>query len=142
MTRNVKYTLNALPALVALLLVMLIPRVEHYVFPVVKDFVIVGMVKEPEAVTISGYMRKARDCKFVGVQASAISGGYEVDVPLIFLDAKNNNANRPQGTQSWGPWKVTVKVSDADSIRLVSTHRCHWVYTTDTELANVPLREY
>lgn len=142
MTRNVRYGLNALPALIALLLVMLVPRIEHYLFPVVRDFVVVGMTKEPEAVTINGYMRKVRDCTFVGVQAVAMAGGVEVDVPLIFLDAKNNNATRPQGTQGWGPWRVTVKVSDADSIKLTSTHRCHWVYANDTHLANIPLREY
>lgn len=142
MTRNTRYTLNALPALIAFLLVIFIPRLEHYLFPVVRDFVVAGMTREPQAVTINGYMRKVRDCKFVGVQAVGVVSGVEVDVPLIFLDAKNNNATRPEGTQGWGPWRITVKVAEADAIKLTSTHRCHWVYTTDTHLANIPLREY
>lgn len=142
MTRNTRYTLNALPALIAFMLVIFTPRLEHYLLPVVRDFVVVGMTKEPEAVTINGYLRKVRDCTFVGVQAVGVVGGVEVDVPLIFLDAKNNNATRPEGTQGWGPWRITVKVAEADSIKLTSTHRCHWVYTTDTHLASIPLREY
>ena len=142
-TAQIKVSLNFVPALVAILMVFAMPRLEHLFFPVVGDFVVVGMVKEPEAVTINGYMRKVRDCKFVGVQASAIDAtGHEYDAPLIFLDAKNNNATRPQGTQTWGPWQITVKVSDADSVRLSATHRCHYVYANDTLLANIPLREH
>lgn len=137
------WLMNALPAIVAIALVVTLPQLERWLFPVVKDFVVVSMEKEPQAVTISGYMRKVRDCKFVGVQAVAVdANGYEYDVPIVFLDAKNNNANRPQGTQGWGPWRVTVKVSEADAIRLSSTHRCHWVYANDTNLATIPLREY
>lgn len=143
MTRNTRYSLSMLPALVALFLVITLPYLERLLFPVVKDFVVVGMVKEPQAVTINGYMRKVRDCKFIGVQAVAVdSSGHEHDAPLIFLDAKDNNPTRPQGTQTWGPWQVTVQVSDADSIRLSATHRCHLVYANDTKLANIPLREY
>lgn len=141
--QRVKFSLNFLPALVAIFLVVMLPKLEHWLFPVIKDFVIVGMVKEPQAVTINGYMRKVRDCKFVGVQATSITpDGHEHDAPLIFLDAKDNNASRPQGTQGWGPWRITVKVADADSVRLTATHRCHWVYANDTTLATVPLREY
>ena len=143
MTRNTRYSLNMLPALVALFLAITLPYLERLLFPVVKDFVVVGMVKEPQAVTINGYMRKVRDCKFVGVQAVAVDAtGHEHDAPLIFLDAKDNNATRPQGTQGWGPWRITVQVSDVDSIRLSATHRCHLVYANDTKLANIPLREY
>lgn len=143
MTRNTRYSLNMLPALVALFLVITLPYLERLLFPVVKDFVVVGMVKEPQAVTINGYMRKARDCKFVGVQAVAVDAtGHEHDAPLIFLDPEDNNATRPQGTQGWGPWRITVQVSDVDSIRLSATHRCHLVYANDTKLANIPLREY
>ena len=40
------------------------------------------------------------------------------------------------------PWQITVKVADADSVRLSATHRCHWVYANDTLLANIPLREH
>ena len=143
MTNPTRYGLHLLPALVALFLVVTLPYVEKWLFPVVKDFVVVGMVKEPHAVTINGYMRKVRDCTFVGVQAVALdAAGHEHDVPIVFLDAQNNNANRPQGTQGWGPWRVTVHVSEADGIRLSATHRCHWVYAVDTNLANIPLREY
>ena len=142
MTSQTRFSLNALPFVVALFLLLAVPRIEHFLFPVVKDFVVTGMVKEPDAVTINGYMHKDRDCNFVGVQTVSISNGIEVDAPLIFLDAKNNNDTRPKGTQGWGPWQITVKVSSADAIKLTSTHRCHPFWATDTVLATIPLREY
>ena len=132
---------NLIPALIAAMLMMLMPRLERAFFPVVRDFGITALNVYGDTVVMSGYMRKVRDCKFVGVQALGVdSAGRESDVPLIFLDAADNNATRKPGSQNWGPWKVTVKVADADSIKLVSTHRCHWVYAVDTSLANIPLR--
>ena len=132
--------IGLLPALVAALLVMLLPRIEQAAFPVVRDFLITNLARTGEHVVMSGYMRKVRDCRFVGVQAIAIdSAGHVHDAPLIFLDAANNNATRPAGGQAWGPWKVTIKAADADALRLVATHRCHWVYAVDTTLANIPM---
>lgn len=143
-TEQVKVSLNFVPALVAILLVFAMPRLEHLFFPVVKDFAVVGIQREPSAITINGYMRKVRDCAFVGVRAASIdAAGHEHDAPLIFLDTPNNNATRPQGTQTWGPWRVTIKTeSNAESVRLTATHRCHWVYANDTDLINIPLKDY
>lgn len=140
MSRHLRYSLNVLPFVVALSILMILPRLERALLPVVTGFVVTSMTKTPEHVVLSGYMRKDRDCIFVGVQAVAIQDAHEHDVPLIFLDARNNNATRPQGSQAWGPWKVTVPALYADSIKLISTHRCHPFYTTDTELASIPLR--
>ena len=142
MTNQTRFSLNALPFVVALFLLIAVPRIEHFLFPVVKDFVVTGMVKEPHAVVINGYMHKVRDCNFVGVQVVTVNDGIEVDAPLIFLDTQNNNATRPKGTQGWGPWQVVVKAEAADAIKLTSTHRCHPFWATDTVLATVPLREH
>ncbi len=140
--KQAKTSLNFIPALVAILLVFAMPRLEDLVFPVVRDFAVVGVHREPSAITINGYLRKVRDCTFVGVQAITVdSTGHGHDAPLIFLDTPNNNIARPTGTQTWGPWRVTIKTdSDAESVRLTATHRCHWVYANDTDLINIPLK--
>lgn len=142
MTRHLRYSLNVLPFVVALVILMVLPRLERALFPVVSDFVVTSLTKTPEYVVVSGYMRKTRDCTFVGVQAVAVQEAHEHDIPLIFLDARNNNATRPLGSQAWGPWKVTFPTTYADSVKLTSTHRCHPFYATDTPLANIPLREH
>lgn len=132
--------ISLLPALVAALLVMLMPNLERIFAPVVRDFLITSMTSSGNSLVMTGYMRKVRDCRFVGVQAIAIdSAGHARDAPLIFLDAANNTATRPQGAQAWGPWKVTVQATEAETLRLVATHRCHLVYANDTTLANIPL---
>lgn len=142
MTRQTVFALNIMPFVVALLLVMGAPLAEQRLFPVVKDFVVTSLQRQPEAVVVSGYMRKVRDCQFVGIQAVAATGDAEFDVPLQFIDGTDRNATRPQGTQSWGPWRVTVPAIKADSLRLTATHRCHPLWATDTHLALIPLREY
>lgn len=142
--QRVNLSLNFLPVLVAILLVFAMPRLEHLIFPVVRDFAVVGIQREPGAITIDGYLRKVRDCKFVGVAAVTVdSTGRGHDAPLIFLDTPNNNITRPTGAQAWGPWRVTIRTdSNDESIRLTATHRCHWVYANDADLINIPLKEY
>lgn len=140
MTRHLRYSLNILPFVTAILVLMIVPRLEKWLMPVVSDFVVASVWAETDAVFMTGYMRKARDCTFVGVQAVTFQEGHEHDVPLVFLDTRNNNATRPPGTQAWGPWMVTVRTDHADAVKLTATHRCHPFYTTDTVLATVPLR--
>lgn len=142
MSRQTRFALNLLPFVMALAIVLALPRLEQITLPVVRDFVVTGMTKEPGFVTLSGYMRKARDCQFVGVQATAMAGPDYYDVPIHFLDGGAQNATRPTGTQDWGPWRITLPVTQADEVRLVSTHRCHPLWATDTRLATIPLRAH
>lgn len=142
-SKNTQFSLNILPFVVAMTIIIFLPRVESALMPVVKDFVVTSLARDESSVTISGYMRKVRDCQFVGVQATAVSGGASYDVPLLFLDAKvDTHGTRPSGTQAWGPWRITLPAIQADEIRLTSTHRCHSVWATDTPLAALPLREH
>lgn len=141
MSRQTRYALNVMPFALAVFLLLFVPRFEAWVFPVVKDFVVTGMVKEPGHVVLSGYMRKNRDCQFRAVNAEALMGDHWADVPLRFLDSENHTATRPTGTQSWGPWQVTVPVSWATrDIRLTAVHSCHPVWPTESVLAVIPIK--
>lgn len=143
MSKNTQVSLNILPFVVAMTIILFLPRVETLLMPVVKDFVVTSMSRDASSVTISGYMRKVRDCQFVGIQAAAVSGEVTYEVPLLFLDTKiDTNTTRPTGTQAWGPWRITLPAVQADEIKLTSTHRCHSVWATDTSLASIPLREH
>lgn len=138
-----KAPMSMLPAAVMLVLVFMVPRIEQWLFPVVADFTITKLVKEPSHIVISGYMRKARDCRVLGLQAMAVDNfGREKEVPVAFLDRPHGGVSRHVGRQSWGPWQITVSVADAHEVRLLSSHRCHWVYSTESELATVPVKEY
>lgn len=142
-SKNTQFSLNILPYVVAMTIIIFLPRVESALMPVVKDFVVTSMSRDESSVTISGYMRKVRTCQFVGIQAAAVRGKTTYDVPLLFLDAKvDSHSTRPSGTQAWGPWRVTLPAVQADEIHLTSTHRCHPVWATDTPLASLPLREH
>lgn len=143
MSTSLSASLRLLPFVVALGLMLLVPRFEQFFFPVVRDFTVMGVDTEPEAITIKGYMRKVRDCQVLGLTVMSVDRtGAATEVPIIFLDRPQGGVSRPVGSQGWGPWKVTVKASDVDLLRLTVTHRCHWFYSSDTVLANIPLREY
>lgn len=141
MSRQTHYALNVLPFALALFLMLFLPRFEAWLFPVVKDFVVTGMAKEPGYVTLTGYMRKSRDCRFRAVNAEALLGDQWADVPLRFMDSSNHTATRPTGTQPWGPWRVTVPVSLAtQDIRLSAVHSCHPAWPTESRLAVIPIK--
>lgn len=67
MSKNTQFSLRILPYVVAMTIVIFLPRVESALMPVVKDFVVTSMVRDESSVTISGYLRKVRTCQFVGV---------------------------------------------------------------------------
>ena len=72
MSKQTAFALRIMPFVLALAIVLGLPIVERLAFPVVRDFVVTSMLKEPSAVMLSGYMRKARDCEFVGVSVTAV----------------------------------------------------------------------
>lgn len=142
MSKQTEFALRIMPFVLAMAIVLVLPILERLAFPVVRDFVVTSMLKEPSAVMLSGYMRKARDCEFIGVSVTAVSGSDYYDVPIYFLDGGAQNSTRPTGTQGWGPWRITLPAVQADEVRLRSTHRCHPFWTVDTELAIIPLRAH
>ena len=134
--------MRVLPAFVAVLIVVLAKGAEFYFMPVVKDFHLSHIDRRDNKIVISGYMRKVRDCQFVGISTAGITKDGKVDLPLKFLDPASlmENGTRPTGTQAWGPWRITVPASpNVVAIHLESVHSCHIAWPSTTRLASVPI---
>ena len=138
----IKLVLQVLPILIAILLLTVLRWAEYAFFPVVKDFHLTSMERVDNYIVMQGYMRKVRNCRYVGVSAEGITTSGRVNLPLRFLDSAivNDNTTRPLGTQNWGPWKVVIPtVPNISAVVLYSVHSCHLAWETTTELARLPL---
>lgn len=138
----IKLMLQVLPILLAVLLLAVLRWAEYIFFPVVKDFHLTSLERVDNYIVMQGYMRKVRDCRYVGVSAEGITPSGRVDLPLRFLESNkvNDNTTRPQGTQNWGPWRVIIPtVPNINTVVLYSVHSCHLAWETTTELARLPL---
>lgn len=137
-----RISMRVLPAFVAVLILVLAKGAEFYFMPVVKDFHLSHIERVDNYIVISGYMRKVRDCQFVGVPTTGITKDGKVDLPLKFLDPARlmENGTRPTGTQAWEPWRITVPASpNVVAIHLESVHSCHIAWLSTTRLASVPI---
>lgn len=138
----IKLVLRVLPILTAILLLTAFRWAEYIFLPVVKDFHLTSIERVDNYIIMQGYMRKVRDCRYVGVSAEGTTPSGRVDLPLRFLDSTiiNDNTTRPQGTQNWGPWKVVIPtVPNINTVVLYSVHSCHLAWETTTELARLPI---
>ena len=137
-----RISMRVLPVFVAVLILVLAKGAEFYFMPVVKDFHLTNIERVDNKIVMSGYLRKVRDCQFVGVSAAGITKDGKVDLPLKFLDPDSlmDNWTRPTGTQAWGPWRIAVPVSpNVVAIDLESVHSCHIAWPSTTRLARVPI---
>ena len=138
----IKLVLRVLPILIAILLLTVLRWAEYIFFPVVKDFHLTSLERVDNYIVMQGYMRKVRDCRYVGVSAEGTTPSGRVDLPFRFLERNtvNDNTTRPQGTQNWGPWRVVIPtVPNINTVVLYSVHSCHLAWETTTELARLPL---
>ena len=139
----IKLVLQVLPILIAILLLTALRWAEYIFFPVVKDFHLTSIERVDNYIVMQGYMRKVRDCRYVGVSAEGTTPSGRVDLPLRFLESNtvNDNTTRPQGTQNWGPWRVVIpSAPNINTVVLYSVHSCHLAWETTTELARLPLQ--
>ena len=139
----IKLVLRVLPILIAILLLTALRWAEYIFFPVVKDFHLTSLERVDNYIVMQGYMRKVRDCRYVGVSAEGTTTSGRVDLPLRFLESNsvNDNTTRPQGTQNWGPWRVVIpSAPNINTVVLYSVHSCHLAWETTTELARLPLQ--
>lgn len=137
-----RVALRILPIFIAAFLLLSLRWMEYTFMPVVKDFHLTSIERAGGYVIMQGYMRKVRNCKYVGISVEGLTPSGHVDLPLRFLDANivNDNTTRPQGTQNWGPWKVIIPASpNILALDFHSIHSCHLAWETTTELATVPL---
>ena len=138
----IKLVLRVLPILIAILLFTVLRWAEYIFFPVIKNFHLTSIERVDNYIVMQGYMRKVRDCRYVGVSAEGTTTSGRVDLSLRFLDSAiiDDSTTRPQGTQEWGPWKVVIPtVPNISTAVLYSVHSCHLAWETTTELARLPL---
>ena len=138
----IRLVLRVLPILIAILLLASFRWAEYAFFPVVKNFHLTSIERVDNYIVMQGYMRKVRDCRYVGVSAEGTTPSGRVDLPLKFLDnaTVDDNTTRPQGTQNWGPWRVVIPTApNINTLVLSSVHSCHLAWETTTELARLPL---
>ena len=118
----------------AVFLLFAVSEVEPLLFPVVQVWSPTQTDHLEKGFTISGYMVKTRNCKFVGVQVEDQNG---IELPITFLDNRGDDReSRPVGSQPFGPWVIQLR-PDSYKIKLSSVHDCHPVWTTTTALGTI-----
>lgn len=142
MSKHTEIALRLWPLVLGMLIILGSMKIEHLAFPVVEDFHISKMERKGDYVVMSGFMRKTRDCTFVGVSAELVQGKSAVQIPLTYLDnTTNHTASRPMGTQGWGPWQILIPAVQSNAtVVLTATHKCHLWWTIQSHLANIPAK--
>lgn len=142
MSKHTEIALHLWPLVLGILIILGSMKIEHLVFPVVEDFHISKMERKGDYVVMSGFMRKTRNCTFVGVSAELVQEKSTVQIPLTYLDSTSDHtATRPTGTQGWGPWQILIPAVQSNAIvSLTATHKCHLWWTTQSRLANIPAK--
>ena len=133
--RRVEHFLYAWPFIVGILFIFFASVIDGKLFPVVEKFTITAREEMGDHTLISGYMTKARSCRFIAVDATTLTqtGGRE-DVPLKFLDnPEDDSFSRPVGAQRWGIWQLLVP-KGTNIVTFIAHHECTFMWTTKTEL--------
>ena len=142
MSTQLRWALNIWPMVLGMLIVLGINKLEHWAMPVVEDFTVTTMTRSGQSLRLSGYMRKSRNCEFIGVASEGEArDGPPVSVPLVFRDSRGDDvANRPTGTQGWGPWSLELPLEpDLRQVTLTATHKCHPFWSTESHLLTLPV---
>lgn len=141
MSKRLQFYLSIWPFVLALALLLAARQLEDHYWPVIKDFQIQRIEQHDRDILISGIMRKVRDCIYLGMTITIDDNGRPVSLPYQTQDRDDDHIyNRPQGTQKWGPWAITVPQSAAGAeLTITAIHTCHPGWTTETRLAEFPL---
>lgn len=144
MSRTQNTILRLWPLATAILVFFTLRLIEFQFFPVVRDFHINRIERTSDSLIMSGYMRKDRDCRYVGVSTIGVTGQGEIDLKLKFIDNEGtpraDNGTRPTGSQEWGPWRIIIPVNPSlTAVEIDAFHDCHFAWTTKTHLAMVPM---
>ena len=123
------------PLIVAFLFIQAVSFLDGRLFPVVSNFTVTNQQQVGHYTLVLGYMSKERSCKFIAVDATAVTEqGEMVDIPLKFLDNDtDDSASRPIGTQQWGWWQILVPVG-TNVVTFIAYHECNILWTTKTKL--------
>ena len=138
MSRSTRFALSVMPFIFGALFAMLVVKVEGCLFPVVRDFNVQVIRREPNRIVFSGTMNKMRACEFIGVSATA---GHHFGLTVNFDDdTRRSTSTRPLGVQEWGPWHIDIDPSDhVHYIELISMHHCIPFGMVHTHLSKINL---
>ena len=138
MSRSTQTALSIMPYIFGALFMMAIVRLDGWMFPVVKDFNVQVVRREPTRVVFSGTMNKTRACEFLGVTATS---GKDFSLGVSFDDdITRKTSTRPTGVQEWGPWHIDIAPEDnVNYIELIAMHNCRPFGMVHTALATINL---
>lgn len=126
------------PFAVAAIALTAISFAEPLYFPVVRDWTVSSMTHVGNSVTMTGYVRKVRECRLIGVLATD-DDGREMWVSLQD-NAADQTLPRPKDSQAWGPWRISMVVPEqTGNVRFQAVHQCHSGWPTKTELDTINL---
>ena len=112
-----KYTKIALYVAIFCGLYLSFKAIEPTIFPVIKDFKIVDIIKEDNELVITGTFDKVRNCEFISV--IGYSGNKFISVKPDYVNSAF--ASRLVRIQTYGPWVLTPEV---DNLELYAKHSC------------------
>ena len=115
------------------------PRLEVLLYPVWGKFEITRAWQEDGAYYMEGILLKNRGhCEPLSMNLIAFGDAEDRNSKLVLVEAALEYAGdeplgyRPAGAQHWGPWKLTQPLPPLGPlVRLVVTHRCHFLWTTE-----------
>jgi len=122
-------------AVIAVVVLFLLARVEPMFFPVVMNWTVSQSLKSKDSsFYMAGFMNKVRGCEFIAV---TVKDQNNITLPIKFLDnSVDDSENRPTGSQKWGYWSVQIR-DDSSELTLKSRHNCHAMWDTITTLGTI-----
>lgn len=102
-------------------------QVEGYIAPVAGNTSIEAIEEVGATHTrIRGRSKKRRECEYVRLEFRT---AYGTVAPVIFEEGTND---RGEGRFTFGPWLVQMSSEQIETARVVTYHRCHPLWLTET----------
>jgi hypothetical protein len=116
---------------------MLGPEVETLYRPVLSKLIITEVEEvTPETSMVRAEFTKLRNCEYMGIawyRGTEANYFDRVSMTPVKDPDDTSSPNRPVGTQSAGPWRLTMKAEEVRKNSFVQVfHRCHPFWTTMT----------
>lgn len=143
MSKNTRFALQIWPFVLSLALLFAAQQLEDRFFPVVKDFKVLQIQQIGREITLSGYLKKVRNCEVLGVVATVDDHGRPVQIQIATLNPMDVSTRvLPIGSNNWGPWRISLpQAAKGAEIVIRSLHSCHPAWATTTRLADFPVPE-
>ena len=139
-----RYMGGVAPFIIGLVITVLMNILEPLLFPVIVGWTPTKVEHVDDTVVVSGYMKVARECQFISVNATYVdrNTGKQVHAPLFFMNDRPDNHVHEPLTQNWGPWVIHLPYGqEIRELNFRSTHVCHPGWNTTTYLGSVVVYE-